>query len=172
MVDPTVTERLRLVEMDYDHTNDFVKSVVSTTATLRSLGVTLWLGLLGFAVQQYLWELAALAVIVGLIFFVLDGYHGWLYAKAFAHLVTAETVINKYYETLSRGKDLDAYALEFLVGLRSYQFGTTQGIPEHGFQWKGLMEARPKLLYRYLYPFLIGLALLLTALLAGGVISN
>jgi hypothetical protein len=166
MVDPRVTERLRLLEVDYDHTNDFVKSVVSTGATLRGLGLTLWLGLVGFAVQQNLWELSGLAAVVALMFFVLDGYHGWLYAQAFTHLRETETVISSYYTTLSRGSDDDTVALEFLGALRSYRFGLYEGIT--AFQWTDLMQARPQLLYRYLYPFLIGLALLLTVLLAAG----
>jgi len=170
MVDPSVTERLRLLEMDYEHTNDFVKSVVSTGAGLRGLGLTLWLGLLGFAVQQHLWELSALAAVVGLMFLVLDGYHGWLYAQAFTHLRETETVLSSYYTTLSRGLDDDSVALEFLGALRSYRFGPYEGI--HAFQWTDLMQARPQLLYRYLYPFLIGLALLVTGLLAGGAIST
>ena len=37
---------------------------------------------------------------------------------------------------------------------------------------RDLMQARPQLLYRYLYPFLIGLALLVTGLVAGGAIST
>jgi hypothetical protein len=170
MVDPTVTERLRLLEADYDHTNDFVKSVVSTSAALRGLGLTLWLGLIGFAVQQNLWELSGLAAIVGLMFLVLDGYHGWLYAQAFAHLRETESVMVSYYKTLSRGSDDDSIALEFLGTLRSYSFGLYRGI--HEFQWTDLMRARPEILYRYLYPFLIGLALLVTGLLVGGAIST
>ncbi|MDQ6614395.1 MAG: hypothetical protein M3083_06535 [Actinomycetota bacterium] len=166
----TERERVRLVEVDYDHTNDFIKSVISTGATLRGLALTIWLGLVGFAVQQSLWELSALAALVAVIFLAVDGYHGWLYEEALQHARAAEKVTSRYYDSLSRGEDDEDALLDFREELRFHRFGLFSNL--HPFVWRDLLEARPKLLYRLLYPSLFGVAALVTVLVAAGVIGK
>src|SRR5438067_914123 len=83
--------------IDLDKTNDLVKSVVTTSATLLGLGVTIWLALVGVAVQQRLPALAYIAAAVALVFLVLDGYHGWLYARAARHAGSLERLLGMYY---------------------------------------------------------------------------
>jgi hypothetical protein len=78
-------ERIRLVEAELAQTNDFVKGVIATCAAIRGSAITVWLALLGFAVQQDLAELGFLAAIVASVFYLVDGYHGWLYAEASKH---------------------------------------------------------------------------------------
>jgi hypothetical protein len=69
-------ERIRLVEADLAQTNDFIKRVLATGIVIRGSAITIWLALLGFAVQQNLAGLCWLASIVVLVFFLVDGYHG------------------------------------------------------------------------------------------------
>jgi len=150
--------------------NSWRKSVVATSAALRGLGLTLWLALIGFAVQQNLWELSGLAAVVGFMIFVLDGYHGWLYGEAFEHLRAAEELLASYYTTLSLSRDDDSVALQFLGALRLYRFGFYKRPAP--FQWTDLAKARPRLLYRMLYPTLILLGFLVSGLIAAGVIGS
>jgi hypothetical protein len=171
---PNVTanerERIRLVQVDYDHTTDFVKSVVSTGATLRGVGITIWLGLLGFAVQQDVWELAALAVVVAVVFFFLDGYHGWLYAEATKHARATEKVTSRYYDALSRGEDDEEVMLDFREELRFHRFGLFLNL--HSFELRDLQDARPQLFFRVLYPVLFIIAALVVAGVSTGIIGK
>jgi hypothetical protein len=169
MVTDNERERVRLVEVDYGNTTDFIKSVVATGTTIRGLAVTIWLALVGFSVQQGIWELAALASIVAVVFLLLDGYHGWLYAEAEAHARAAETVTSRYYEALSKGDDEEDALLDFREELRFHRFGLFLNI--HAFRAKDLLAARPKLFYAVLYPFLIGLAAAVAVCVAAGVIG-
>jgi hypothetical protein len=163
-------ERLRLVELDYANTNDFVKSVVTTSATIRSLALTIWLGLVGFAVQQRLWELGVLAAVVAVLFLFLDGYHGWLYEEALKHARAAEKVTARYYNALSRGEDDPDAVLDFRVELRFHRFGLFSNLRH--FQVPDLLAARPPLLYRVLYPTLVGVAVLVAVLVGVGAIGK
>ena len=170
MVTDDERELVRLVEVDYANTTDFIKSVVTTGTTIRGLAMTVWLGLMGFSVQQSVWELAALAAIIALVFLVLDGYHGWLYAEAEAHARAAEKVTSRYYEALSKGDDEDDALSDFREELRFHRFGLFINI--HAFRPRDLLTARPALFYRVLYPSLIFLAVLVLGLTAGEVIGG
>jgi hypothetical protein len=169
MVSDNERERVRLVEVDYANTTDFIKSVVTTATTIRGLAVTIWLGLVGFSVQQGIWELGALAGVVAAIFLLLDGYHGWLYAEAEKHARAAETVTSRYYEALSKGDDEEDAVLDFREELRFHRFGLFLNI--RAFRLGDLWMARPTLFYQLLYPLLIGLAVVVAGLVAGGVIG-
>jgi hypothetical protein len=169
MVTDNERERLRLVEVDYASTTDFIKSVDTTATTIRGLAVTIWLALVGFSVQQSIWELAALASIVAAAFLLLDGYHGWLCAEAEKHARAAETVTSRYYEALSSGEDEDDALLDFQEELRFHRFGLFLNI--HAFGFGDLRAARPVLLYRLLYPVLIGLAVVVAICVAAGAIG-
>ncbi|MGH9126911.1 MAG: hypothetical protein ACRDZ8_19600 [Acidimicrobiales bacterium] len=170
MVSDSEKERVRLVEIDYDRTNDFIKSVLTTAGAMRGLGVTLWLGLVGFAVQQGLWELGVLAAVVAVLFLFLDGYHGWLYEEALKHARAAEKVTSRYYDFLSRG-DADPDALlDFREELRFHRFGLWSNLRH--FAWRDLLVARPPLLYRIIYPSLVGLAVAVAILVGAGVIGK
>ena len=163
-------ERLRLVELDYDRTSDFIKSVVATAGAIRGLAITIWLGLVGFALQQDLWELGALASVVAVLFLFLDGYHGWLYEEAMKHARAAEAVTSRYYNALSRGDDDPDALVDFRVQLRIHRFGLWSSLRH--FAVRDLLIARPPLLYRVLYPSLLGLGVLVTVLVGAGVIGK
>jgi hypothetical protein len=170
MVSDHERERIRLVEADYASTTDFIKSVVTTAAAMRGLAVTIWLGLVGFAIQQRVWELALLAVIVAAVFWILDGYHGWLYRQALVHAQAAEAVTASYYRALSRGEDAEYVVLDFKGALRSYSFGLYRSI--RAFRPRDLLEARPTLFYRVLYPLLVGLAVVAAICVASGAVGS
>ncbi|MGN6372326.1 MAG: collagen-like triple helix repeat-containing protein [Solirubrobacteraceae bacterium] len=162
-------ERVRLVEADYANTSDFIKNVVTTGSTIRGLAVTIWLALLGFSVQQGLWELAALAGIVAAVFWLLDGYHGWLCAEALTHARAAEKVTSLYFNALSRGEDNKRALTDFRSELRFHRFGLYLNI--RAFRPRDLLSARPRVFYVVLYPVLILLALIALALVAAGAIG-
>jgi hypothetical protein len=169
MVSDNERERVRLVEADYANTSEFLKSVVTTGTTIRGVAVTIWLALVGFSVQQSLWELAALAGIVAVVFWLLDGYHGWLYAEALTHARAAEKVTSLYYNALSRGEDSERALTGFRRELRVYRFGLYLNI--RTFRLDDLLIARPRVFYLVLYPILIALAIAALGLVAAGAIG-
>lgn len=150
MVNDNERERVRLVEVDYANTSDFIKSVVTISSTIRGVAVTIWLALLGFSVQQGLWELAVLAAIVAAVFWLLDGFHGWLYAEALTHARAAEKVTSLYFNALSRGEDNKRALTDFRAELRSHRFGLYNNI--RAFRPRDLLMARPRVFYVVLYP--------------------
>ena len=163
-LDDSEKERIRLVELDHEKTNEFIRGVVGVSGALRASAVTVWLALIGFAFQQSLPALALLAAVVVVVFALVDGYHGWLYAQAATHVRATERVTAAYYEALGSSGDGDEAARDFREALRLHRFGfagmRTTMRPTF------LLEARPKLVYRLVYPLLLALALV--AALASG----
>ena len=150
-------ERIRLVELDYEKTNEFVKGVVATGAALRGSAITVWLALIGFGFQQRLVSLAVLAALVVVVFALVDGYHGWLYAEAAKHLRAVERVTSTYYNALSRGEDDEDAVRDFRQELRFHRFGLFSNL-RATINWDFLRDARPKIVYRLVYPLLLTLA--------------
>ncbi len=151
-------ERVRLVESDYETTNEFIKGVVGTGALIRGSAITIWLALVGFAFQQSLTILAVLAAVVALVFAVVDGYYGWLYAEAAKHLRACEKVISTYYNALSRGDDDEDAVRDFRQELRFHRFGLFLNL-RIKMKWDFLLAAKPVMIYRVIYPGLILLAI-------------
>lgn len=157
-LDAAEKERIRLVELDHEKTNEFIKGVVGVGGALRASAVTVWLALLGFAFQQSLAALALLAAVVVVVFMLVDGYHGWLYAQAATHVRAVERVTAAYYAALGSGGGEDEESVRaFREALRAHRFGFSdmRATMKPTFLW----EARPKLVYRLVYPLLLVLAL-------------
>jgi len=157
MFTDNVRERIRLVELDYDKTNEFIKGVIGTSAALRGSAITLWLALLGFAFQQDLVVLAGLAGVVAMVFWVVDGYHGWLYSEAATHLRAVERVLTAYFAALARGDDDEDVITDFGIDLQVHRPGLFLHIRKPNWL-TFLLVARPRVVYRGVYPFLVVLA--------------
>jgi hypothetical protein len=172
MVTTTDKERIRLVEGELAQTNDFIKGVLTTGAAIRGSAITVWLALVGFAVQQDLWELGILAAIVAFVFLLADGYHGWLYSQAFRHARALERLLSRYYATLSRADDDPDAMIIFRRDLRAHRFGLFVSFRER-FELKQIFyQARPALFYKVLYPFLVVVALISGVLIGFDVIGK
>jgi hypothetical protein len=158
-------ERIRLLELDYEKTNEFITGVLATGAALRGSAITLWLALMGFAFQQNLTVLAALGAVVAVVFMVVDAYHGWLYGKAIVHLGAIENVLATYYTALSKWTDDPALVREFRVALRAHRFGLfprLKGKKRSTGVFQIVRGARPRIIYLGVYPLLIFLAFVAT----------
>ncbi|GAA4363858.1 hypothetical protein [Nocardioides caricicola] len=164
-------ERLRLVELDLEMTNEFIRGVIATSTAVRGIAVTVWLALLGVALQQQLASLAVLACVVAAIFWVLDAYYGWLYAEASVHARACETLMSAYYNAISRAKDDPGVVDRFRVTLRGEHFGLFRGF-RSGFGINRWWNARPTILYRTLYISMLGLSTVVALLLATGVLAS
>lgn len=165
MVDPAElarqveAEKIRLVEADLAQTNEFVKGVLGIGAALRGSAITVWLALLGFAAQQNMPVLALLAALVMIVFWVADGYHGWLYGEAFAHAQKIERLLSNYYDKLSRAQDSEHARAKFSAKLRAHRYGLYTGFSSNFNLVQLWRSARPKFFYRWLYPALLVIAI-------------
>ena len=162
--DPRIAELVRLVERDYDQTAEFIRSVVGTTSTTRGWAVTVWLALLGIAIDHDSVGLALLAGFVLLPFCLLDAYHSWLYSEALKHARALERLSTSYYEAVESGEDDQELIFDFEASLGSHRFGLYQNFRR--FQLPEIKAARPQLVFRYFYPGLLIASLVTVCLIA------
>jgi hypothetical protein len=163
--DPRIAELVRLVERDYDQTAEFIRSVVGTTSTTRGWAVTVWLALIGIAIDHDSVGLALLAAFVLLPFCLLDAYHSWLYGEALKHARALERLSSSYYEAVEGGEDDEELVFDFEATLGSHHFGLYHNFQR--FQLPEIRAARPQLVFHYFYP-----GLLLASLVAVGLIAT
>jgi hypothetical protein len=168
-------EALRLVEQDYAQTGEFIRSIVSTSATIRGWTVTIWLALLGFGFSRDLVELSALACVVVAVFAVIDAYHARLYVQALDHATTLERVTSAYFTALTLGDDDPDAADDFRSELDALRLGlyssftSDRGLTPRSRRarmtgwavapWRMLRKGRPGIFFRMLYPLLFVIAL-------------
>ena len=162
--DPRIAELVRLVERDYDQTAEFIRSVVGTTSATRGWGVTVWLAVLGLAIDHSSIGLALLAAFLLFPFGLLDAYHSWLYSEALKHARALEQLSASYYTAVESGSDDEDLLFDFEAILGSHRFGLYRNFQR--FQWPEIRVARPQLVFRYFYPGLL-IASLISALLIG-----
>src|SRR5580658_4271491 len=150
-------EVVRVLELDYEMTTKLVEGIVSSTFTIRGWGITLISALNGLTFQAQRWEIAALAVVVTILFAFVDGYHSWLYARVLSHAQNVENVLSLYYSFLARGDDDPDAPRDYEVAVGAHKFGRFAEIRE--FRLGALREARPRLIIIILYATLLGCCL-------------
>lgn len=163
MNDERTKELVRLIERDYDQTSEFIRSVIGTISTTRGWAVTVWLALLGVAIDHSSPGLAILASFILAPFGLLDAYHSWLYSEALNHARALEKLTTAYYTALEMGEDDEDVGLDFEEALGSHKFGLYRNFRR--FQLPEIRAARPQLVFRYFYPGLLASALLIAVLL-------
>lgn len=148
-----MAELVRLLERDYDQTGEFIRSMVGTISTTRGWAVTVWLALLGVAVQQQAPALAVLASVALVPFGLLDAYHSWLYSQALRHARELEQLSADYYRAVERGQDDEELLLDFETGAAAHRFGLYSHFRR--FALPELRTARPRLVFQWFYPGLV-----------------
>ncbi len=159
-----IRELVRLLERDYDQTSEFIRSVVGTASTTRGWAVTVWLALLGVAVQQERPALALLAGATIVPFALLDAYHSWLYGQALRHARGIEDLSASYYRAVERGEDDEDLMFDFQVAIAAHRFGLYSQFRR--FSVPELRAARPKLVFQWFYPGLFIAAIVTAVLIA------
>jgi uncharacterized membrane protein len=147
-----------LVRADYDATRAFIDSVVLTATAVRTVGVTVSLALLGYAVAHSSVAVAVCALVAVALFLFLDAYHGWLYDQARRHVRETEKVLRLRYRQLEAGDDEPEAVADLERALASHELGPYLGMTK--FKLEKLFQARPRQIYAGLYG---GLALLAVA---------
>jgi hypothetical protein len=164
MNDPRIDELVRLIERDYEQTGEFIRSIVGTTLTIRGWAVTVWLAVLGVAINQESVPLAALGALLLAPFTLLDLYHSWLYSEALGHARVLERASGAYYSAVERGEEDPDLVIEFEERAAALKVGLYRNFKK--FQWPEIKRARPTLVFRLFYPGLAAAALIAAALIA------
>ncbi len=152
-------EMLKLVELDYKQTSEFVRGVLATASTVRGWAITIWLGLSGFSVQQDEWVLSALGLVVAVGFYAIDAYHLNLYQQGLGHLRSIERLYANYYGALARAEFDPAQLEDFQIDLETHSFGFFRRLGP--FDVRRSVAASPRvfvLLYGVLALLSVGLA--------------
>jgi hypothetical protein len=141
-----------LIDREHDLALKFVDGVVASSFTIRGWAITGWGALLGFAVQQNQVRFAYVAIGAISAFYVIDAYHGWLYAEAVRYVRSIERLIELRYKLLARGDDADLEQ-DLEIELRVFRPGMLSQL-QH-FHLRSIWSARPALVYRVFYPSLV-----------------
>jgi hypothetical protein len=150
-------ELLRVVEAEYARTATFIDGITTTSATIRGLGVTIWLGILGVAADRSLWELGALAAITALVFWVVDGFHAWLYGEAFSRALELEQIQAAAYNAKGRLAGDPVGESDLKARLQAHQFGLYRNFKR--FRLRDLAHIQPYVFFRLFYPFLVAVGI-------------
>ena len=143
----------KLIDVEYERTAKFIDGITGTTATIRGWAVTIWLAVIGVAFGQSTWELAGLAAVVAAVFFVIDGYHAWLYGEALSRANELERLNAAYYDSFGRSAgDKDAER-DLRVRLQAHRFGLYRNFIR--FRLRDLLFVRPWVFFRLFYPLLV-----------------
>lgn len=158
-------ELVRVIELDYERTSKFIEGVIGTSATIRGLLITAWVAVITLAFDTSRWTLAATSFAVVVVFGLVDAYHSWLYNQALGHAVELEELSQKYYRALSKGADDPHAETNLRVRFQDHRFGIYGSLGK--FNWKkDLRSARPKIFFQVLYPGLLAVSLIASAVLA------
>jgi hypothetical protein len=155
---------LTIVEAEYKRTGEFIDGITSASATARGLGVTIWLALIGVAFDRSLWELGVLAAITAIVFWLIDGYHAWLYGEAFRLALELELIQAAAYAAKGRLAGQARGALEARARLQAHQFGLYRNFKR--FRLRDLLYVRPYVFFRLFYPFLVAVGVCAAVFLA------
>jgi hypothetical protein len=153
MKDDHFKELVRLVELDYERTSQFITGVVGTGVAFRGWAVTIWLAVLGIAFERSVWQLGIVASVVAVIFLLLDGYHAWLLTEAQAHAQNLERFSAAYHDWLARGNEDPDAAEDLRFSMESYEFGVYRNLLR--FRVRDLRHVQQGIVFRAFYPFLI-----------------
>lgn len=156
-------ELVRLVELDYERTTDFISGLTQREAGIRGFAVTIWTATLGLAFNRSIWQLGALAIVAALAFLLLDGYYSALYMQAQRRAGELEGISASYYASLSNPNDQDS-DVDMLYQLDQYRFGLYRSL--EAFRLRDLLTVRKRMIFRFFYPLLIAGAILATVLIA------
>lgn len=158
-------ELVRLVELELEGMRALVSSVLSTGNTVRVAGIAVWSAAMGGAIVNDEPLLALLGVVALSGFAIVDAYHGHLYASVLAELVRNERILGRYYALCGRyaGDSRRTATLDELLASRSFGIHTKLRRRPHASASRlltalgvqQLRDARPRIVFRRLYPTLV-----------------
>lgn len=183
--------RAKLIELvlsEMEGLRALVSGVLSAGNAVRIAGIAVWSAAIAGAIVNDEPLLSALAVMALLAFSLVDAYHGHLYASILDELIRDERIVNRYYEALGRygGDERRLKRLDERLANRRFGVHSKLRRPEivgpegHPRSWReslreysgvlGLLrfvlQSRPTVVFRGLYPVLAILGVATTAVLA------
>ena len=156
-------EMLRLAQLDYERTSNFIDAQVQMSSTIRGWAVTVWVAVVGFSLDRHNSTLALIAAVSVVVLGLVDAYYWALYVQARDHGENLEQITSMYKRFLSRGSDSARAEIEFDAKIVAYSFGLLQSL--HPVDPKHLLLAFRRPIYIALYVVLPALAILVAILI-------
>jgi hypothetical protein len=153
-----------LLDLDYDKTTKFIDDVLKTSTTLRGWAITLWIALMGVAINTKQWEISLLGVALVALFGLVDLYHSWLYHEASTHARAIERIWSKEYEALGPEIDDEDVALDAKALMDAHSFGLF--LHFRRFRFWNLRRTRLTGLFGYVYVTLAVIAAVISIAVA------
>lgn len=147
-------ERLvELIRVDYDATLRAMQGFIQTAGQVRAAGIAAWGVVLGLAIRDASWELAALTAALVLIFGYADAFHAALYRRSFSRAVSLETLLDAYVDHLGIDAGDEEAEVRLLAKLETHRFGMNRNLGKLTPQ--NLVNAAPRVVFRGIYPALL-----------------
>jgi len=162
----TTKELVRMAELDYERTAKLIEGVVGTAATTRGLLLTAWAAVLALAFDTGQWALAAASFAIVVVSGIIDAYHSWVYSQALVHATDLEKVSQVYHTAVARGADDPHLKTDLRVALDGHRFGVYTNIKQFSWKKPQWQAFRPKVFFQILYPGLLLVSIIATAILA------
>jgi hypothetical protein len=153
-----------LVRLDYDATLRTMQGFVQTAGQIRAAGVAAWGVVLGFALRDESWELALLATALVLIFAYADAYHSALYRRSFSRVIRLESLLDAFLDQLGIDAGDEDAESRLLARLETHRFGMNRSLGD--LTVRNLVDARPYVVFRAIYPALFAASCVLILLYA------
>jgi hypothetical protein len=159
-----IKEQVRIVELDYDRTAQFIEGVTGSSATIRGLLMTAWVAAIALAFDTSRWVVAVIGFAIVVIFGLLDAYHAVLYQRALGHATELEAASEIYYEAVALGADDPFAEFDLQIFFGKYSFGVYRNLRQ--FSVKDLRLVRPRIFFAVLYPALLAASVVCAIVLA------
>jgi hypothetical protein len=153
----------RLVDDDLERGDTFIRSVTTTSAAIRGLGVTLWAAAMSAAAASRYGGWALVGAITTAAFALVDAYHSSVTNVAAIHVRTLEQITQAQHDSLARGEDEPEFVLEYHSKLLAHRFALYTFFPR--ITKRDLRRSTPVPIFRALYPALIGVAVIMAVIL-------
>lgn len=161
----TQVEKLaELVRLDYDATLRAMHGFVQTAGQIRGVGVAAWGVVVGLAVRDTSWELSALSAGLIAVFAYADAYHAALYRRTFSRAVRLEALLDEYLNYLGIDAGDEEAEIRLLSKLETHRFGMNRSLGNLTFA--NMVNARPRAIFRFVYPGMLGVTVMLALIYA------
>lgn len=158
------------VEREYSLNQSLLANATTAVVASRSVGLTLIAAVLGVALTQHSWPVAAVGCVIVPLAYVVDAYYSWRLAAADDYERQLEDVLSHQYTVLQRAPNNAAQLTRLDRRLRTLRVGSLSRLRtfKRGDVWYG----QPRAMFQGLYPVLIAGSLLATVVLAATATSQ
>jgi len=153
---------IAFVERDYEVSSLAAGSAQTAVVASRSVGFTLLSVLVGLGISRTNGALLLVAAVTSVAIALVDAYYTSRADERDRYLEELEAVLGAFYSFTQRGPNNARELRRLEQRLAALRTGSTSQIKT--FKWRDLKYLKPRILFHYLYPGLLGICILFGAL--------